>query len=89
MSRTNRSIVSHSHRNMKVQNRRKTECSALDIINTEGVFCRHYNRLQNYLGVIPNPWDDYPVSAHSEFDNKNYWKQYRLRKLGVINNEYE
>lgn len=74
MSRTTRVIVWRSHRNMRVQARRKSECAALGSIQDESVRCKHYNRLQNYMGVIPNPWDDYSVSAHSEFTNKNFWR---------------
>lgn len=56
---------------MRVQNRRKSEASALDQIKSESVPYRHVNRLQNW-SLIPNPWDDKFSAAHREWHNKNF-----------------
>ncbi len=77
MSNTRHALPQHSLHHMRVQNRRKAEAAALDEMLEEGVPIRHINRLQSYWTQIPEPWDDKPNAAWSEYHNKNYWTKWR------------
>lgn len=72
MSRTRHALPFHSLRRMKVQNRRKTEESALDELKENGSYFRHVNRLSAFWSIIPEPWDDKPCAAWGEYHNKSY-----------------
>lgn len=72
MSRTRHALPSHSLKRMRVQNRRKTEETVLDILMEENVPFRHVNRIINYWSIIPEPWNDKPVAAWGEYHNKKY-----------------
>lgn len=79
MSRTRHALPTRQYHIMKVQNRRKAEQSAIDEIEEEGIdgVVRHPNRLKNYWGIIPEPYDDKPNAASNEYHNKQYWIEYR------------
>lgn len=68
-------------RHQRVQNRRKAEQSALTELQAEQLRMRHINRLQSFMTQIPNPWDDYHVSAWNEFHNKQWSKERFLEKF--------
>ncbi len=75
MSRTKHSLPRSCHRNMKHLNQRKLEMSSLDQINEEHLRMkvRHLCRILGYNGRIPDPSDDFKVSAWSEFHNKHFY----------------
>lgn len=73
MSRTRHALPSNCHHKMKVQNRRKQSEAVLDEMIENGVPFLHHNRVQSYMTLIPEPWDDKPVAAWSEYHNKVYW----------------
>lgn len=73
MSRTRHALSTHCHHKMKVQNRRKQSEAVLDEMVENDVPFLHHNRVQSYMTLIPEPWDDKPVAAQSEYHNKVYW----------------
>jgi hypothetical protein len=77
MSNTVHQRAYTTHRHMRVQNRRKAECSAIDQIRELAATTRHVNRLNSYWTQIPEPWDDYMHSSDNEYQNKNYWVKHR------------
>lgn len=80
MSRTLHQRPMSIHKRQQVQNRRKAEQSALTELQAEQIRMRHVNRLHSFMTQIPNPWDDYNVSAWKEYHNKA-WSRQRSRKL--------
>jgi hypothetical protein len=85
MSRTRHSLPRHCHKRMKHLNQRKMEISVIDSIKDENVKIRHLCRILSYKCRIPNPWDDYMVSAWGEFHNKHFYdnetEQSHYRKI--------
>lgn len=77
MARTRHALPMHQFHMMRVQNRRKAEQSAIDEVNEENVPIRHQNRLKNYWGIIPEPFDDKSNAASNEYHNKQYWARQR------------
>lgn len=77
MSRTRHALPTRQYHMMRVQNRRKAEQSAIDEIDEEGVSPRHPNRLRNYWGIIPEPWNDKRNASGNEYHNKQYWVEFR------------
>lgn len=84
MSRTCHALPTRSFRNMRVQNRRKAEESALDHLIENEVCFRHVNRLTSFWTIIPDPWDDKPATSWKEYHNKTYWP----KKLAQNNEHY-
>ena len=82
MSRTLHQRPFSCFKHQRVQNRRKSELSALTDLQAEGLRMRHINRLQSFMTQIPNPWDDMAVSAWNEFHNKRWSKERFLEKMG-------
>lgn len=91
MARTRHALPTHIYHIQKVQNRRKAEHAALEEIKENEVPFRHQNRLQNFWSIIPEPFDDKPNAAASEYHNKQYWVEKRAkanlpryRRYGVV-----
>lgn len=60
-------------------NYRRTELNAVDDIHSiedeyHPVLVKNKNRLHSWKNHIINPWDDYPVAASREFNNRQFWK---------------
>lgn len=74
MSRTRHQLPTRCHTRPLVQNRRKAEQSALGDVVYYDIPCRHFNRLQAFMTVIPEPWNDKICAAWGEYHNKNHYK---------------